>query len=42
MDKKLASKNIRMGLILTGVLFLMAGMAWLWTVMFLAFATTNG
>ncbi|HXA41348.1 MAG TPA: hypothetical protein VNV65_00385 [Candidatus Solibacter sp.] len=42
MDKKLASKNIRMGLILSSVLVLMGLIAWLWTVLFLQFATTNG
>jgi len=41
MDKKFAAKNIRMGLLLTGVLILMGLIAWIWTVLYLQFAATH-
>jgi hypothetical protein len=41
MDKKFAARNIRMGLLLTGVVVLMGLMSWLWTVLYLAFANSN-
>lgn len=39
MDKFLASKNIRMGLLLGLVLVLMGLIAWGWTVLYLQFAS---
>ena len=41
MDKNFASKNIRMGLLLTAVVILMGFIAWGWTVLYLAFANAN-
>jgi hypothetical protein len=41
MDKKFASRNIRMGLLLTCVVVLMGLISWLWTVLYLAFANGN-
>jgi hypothetical protein len=38
MDKLLASKNVRMGILLAGVTILMGLIAWGWTVVYLAFA----
>jgi hypothetical protein len=38
MDKNLASKNIRMGVLLTLVSILMGLIAWGWTALYLAFA----
>jgi len=42
MDKKFAAKNIRMGVLLTLVVVTMGVIAWLWTVLYLAFANTSG
>lgn len=42
MDKLLAAKNLRMGLLLTFVCVLMGLIAWGWTVLFLVFAKTSG
>ena len=41
MDKKFASKNIRMGVLLSLVAVTMGIIAWLWTVLYLTFAA-NG
>ena len=41
MDKKFASKNIRMGVLLTLVSILMGLIAWGWTAMYLSFAVSK-
>ncbi len=41
MDKKFASKNIRMGVLLTLVSLMMGLIAWGWTALYLAFAVTK-
>jgi hypothetical protein len=41
MDKKLASKNLRMGLLLTLVMIVMGLVAWIWTVLYLQFASSH-
>jgi hypothetical protein len=42
MDKNLASKNIRMGLLLSLILVVMGLIAWGWTVAYLAFVPSSG
>jgi hypothetical protein len=42
MDKNLASKNIRMGLLLSLVLVIMGLIAWGWTVAYLQFVPGHG
>ena len=38
MDKKFASRNVRMGLLLSAVMVMMGLIAWIWTVLYLQFA----
>ena len=41
MNKDEASKNVRMGTLLSMVSVIMGLIAWMWTVMFLAFAGSS-